>query len=151
MKETIEINFEKEDISNFIQGNAEKYMSKFEKMKENNKKYSWNWAAFLFGGFWFIYRKMYLYGIGFGVISFVLEELTKVSWVSWIVSILGGLFGNYIYLNHCNKKLADIVDLDYSDKQSELLKQGGVSIGAVILTFLIIIILSVIYAFFIAV
>lgn len=53
------MNFENEDMVNFIQDNAQSYMYKFEKMKEKNKPYSWNWAAFLVSVFWFVYRKMY--------------------------------------------------------------------------------------------
>ena len=40
MKEKVEMNFQNEDMVNFIQDNAQTYMNKFEKMKEENKPYS---------------------------------------------------------------------------------------------------------------
>lgn len=36
------------------------YMDKFEYMELYDTKTSWNWAAFFFGPFWMVYRKMYL-------------------------------------------------------------------------------------------
>lgn len=147
MKEKIEMNFQNEDMVNFIQDNAQSYMYKFEKMKEKNKLYSWNWAAFLVSVFWFVYRKMYALGIGVIVLEIVLESIFKVRWVSYIVFILCGIFGNYLYLNHCNRKLSKIVNLDPSDKESELLRQGGVSIWALLVMIIMIVLIAVTCAY----
>ena len=46
------------------------YLERF----EDNKKISWNWAAFfmgLFGPFWFFFRKLYQPGIAFGVVVLI--------------------------------------------------------------------------------
>lgn len=136
------MNFENQDMINFIQGSSETYMRRFEKMKEKNKPYSWNWPAFLFGGYWLIYRKMYALGIGVSIISILLNEFTKTSFPTWIISVIFGVFGNYLYLNYCNKKLATIVTLEAAEKQSQLLKQGGTSLKALILVIALIFIIS---------
>lgn len=38
------------------------YLPRFRRMSRNGSNLSWNWAAFFFGPYWFLYRKMY--GIG---------------------------------------------------------------------------------------
>lgn len=49
------------DYSLFTQLNAKRYIPKFRKI--TNKKVTFNWAAFLFGPQWFLFRKMYKIGI----------------------------------------------------------------------------------------
>lgn len=56
------------DYSLYVQMNAKRYIPKFRKI--TNKKMPFNWAAFLFGPQWFLFRKMYKIGILF-LISFV--------------------------------------------------------------------------------
>lgn len=147
MKEKIEMNFQNEDMVSFIQDNEQTYMDKFEKMKDENKPYSWNWAAFLVSPCWFVYRKMYALGIGVMVLKILLKCIFEVGWIPRILSIICGIFGNYLYLNHCNKKLSKIVNLDPSDKERELLRQGGVSIWALLVMFITVAAITAIYAY----
>ncbi len=49
------------DYTLFTQLNAKRYIPKFRKI--TNKKLTFNWAAFLFGPQWFLFRKMYKTGI----------------------------------------------------------------------------------------
>lgn len=51
------------ETAEYVQSNANKYIPKFYKMEKTGKKASFNWAAFFFGPIWFLYRKMYTYGI----------------------------------------------------------------------------------------
>lgn len=46
------------DISAVVRNNAPRFIEKFRK----NKKFSWNWGAFVFGPFYMFYRKMYKEG-----------------------------------------------------------------------------------------
>ena len=49
------------DYALYTQLNAKKYLPKFRKIEE--KKITFNWAAFFFGAQWFLFRKMYKVGI----------------------------------------------------------------------------------------
>lgn len=46
------------DMAEFIQGSSYEYIRKFSQKKHNG----FNWAAFIFGPLWFLYRKMYKIG-----------------------------------------------------------------------------------------
>ncbi len=55
------------DIAYYVQPSAPRYIKKFKKISEG-KKISFNWAAFFFAPYWFLYRKMYKVGIIFMLI-----------------------------------------------------------------------------------
>ena len=48
---------------------SEYYIPRFRRMARNGSSVSWNWAAFFFGPYWLLYRKMY----GLGTIVLVLQ------------------------------------------------------------------------------
>ncbi len=50
------------DTADFVQRNADRYIPKFYKMERTGNKISFNWAAFLFGPYWFFYRKLPVIG-----------------------------------------------------------------------------------------
>ncbi len=50
------------DIAAFVQSNAARIISKFKRISKD-KKITWNWGAFIFAEFWFIYRKMFKIGV----------------------------------------------------------------------------------------
>lgn len=96
---------------------------------------SWNWPAFLFGGFWTLYRKMYLWFFVFwGVIilSRIFERGGAV-WPSIIVSA-GASIGFAVYANALYHKrvlqriaAATTTNRDQSRVLARLRSQGGVS------------------------
>lgn len=51
------------EMSVVVMINVARYIPKFNKMNREKRKYSWNWAAFLFGGLWFLHRKCYAVGM----------------------------------------------------------------------------------------
>ncbi len=57
------------DMAEFIQGSSYEYIRKFSLKKHNG----FNWAAFIFGPLWFLYRKMYKIGAAVLVIIAVLS------------------------------------------------------------------------------
>jgi hypothetical protein len=63
-----------EDLIAIVGSNTPYYLPRFRKISRNNGKVSWNWAAFFFGPFWLLYRKMY----SLGVIVLVLQLLQSV-------------------------------------------------------------------------
>jgi hypothetical protein len=117
-----------EDLERFMQfaGTNEKdndpyYRGVYEKIS-SGRLIVWNWAAFLFGGNWIIFRKMYWYahlfyaaiiGINFFLFSVVLPNIFgEVFWMELVrnnrfvfvivgqiwAHILCGMFGNLIYV-----------------------------------------------------
>lgn len=61
------------DASAYIKQKSPNYLRKF--FTEKSGKRTFNFCAFLFGGYWFIYRKMYKLGAVFIAISLVLSTI----------------------------------------------------------------------------
>ena len=112
------------------------YLMKFESFDQQGLgiKASWNWAAFIFGGVWALYRKMYgwffvLFGIIF--LSNFIEKIGSpilsfiVIFIPWI---LFSVYANSIYHNSIKKKIT-VAQLTVND-ESKLLEylryKGGV-------------------------
>ncbi len=57
------------ELSSAIVVNTNKFITKFRK----NKKISWNWSAFIFGPYYFFYRKMMKYGLLALVINLIVS------------------------------------------------------------------------------
>ena len=115
-------------FNSLIGENESYYANKFQEIKNQNKETSWNWSAFLFAPYWFIYRKMYKYGIAFIGITALLTLINSVlfSCVSILGYILVGLYGNFIYMKWLEKKIA--TNNVYGQNQSQnLLKYKGVN------------------------
>ncbi len=62
-----------EDAAGFIKKNTHTYLRKFFAIKSGKRTF--NIAAFFFGGYWFIYRKMYKLGAIFIAITFALSAI----------------------------------------------------------------------------
>lgn len=94
------------DIVALIRTNTQYYVPKFQKMKYQNKKVSWNWAAFFLAPYWFIYRKMYGYGIAVLAGSFfpILSATSAVPVILLAAYIVIGLFGNHLYLGELENR-----------------------------------------------
>lgn len=102
----------------FIGKRADEYLYKW---KHNSH---WNWPAFLFGGYWLIYRGMYLYfllyliGMSFmvNIFRFLMFPLYQsengVAIVVLIATValqmLLAPFADKIYLHHANRKIRSI-------------------------------------------
>ena len=95
--------------------------------KANTKKF--NWSAFFFGGMYFFYRKLYLFGILFAILS-VLPIINN---------IICGFAFYPLYKSHINKQLAK--NKNNVQSPSQLLdianKKGGTSIPSVLIALLI--------------
>lgn len=124
------------DMVLLIGKNAEYYIPKFQKMKSQNKKNSWNWCAFLVTPYWLIYRKMYGYGFGFLAASFVISLIESVflSFLSLAGYIIFGIFANYIYMKYIENKTAQVRSISDEYKNQFIYKNGGVNPTVTILT-----------------
>lgn len=133
--------FDNKDMVNFIQKKVDYYMPKFKEIQELYKSTSWNWAAFFFNSWWFLYRKMY--AIGFGIIIVDLVIGTVMPYLSLItgivISVISGLYGNIAYLNYTKKQLDSFTNMDEEIRQRLIISKGGVNIAIPIILAIIVI------------
>ncbi len=100
--------------------------------------------AFIFGGYYFLYRKLWLYAfiliITNFVITFFIKEYSSV--IIIVLYILVGIKFNSFYLQKVDQNIEKIKQQNIDKTSNELLnecrKKGGVSPAAVIIVFLII-------------
>ncbi|MDL2123804.1 MAG: DUF2628 domain-containing protein [Deltaproteobacteria bacterium] len=112
------------------------YQTKFAQFDKKGPgiKASWNWPAFLVGGVWALYRKMYgwfflLLGVAF--ISNILEKAGApgLSAIVFIIPwIAFAIFANSLYQKNLTKKIAEAkMTIDDENKLLEYLRyKGGV-------------------------
>jgi len=120
------INMDKGDLERFISKNTDYYMRKFEEINITKNKISWNWPAFLFTGWWMLYRKMYIQALLVIIGVPVLSLIPVIGWIfPWAIWILGGMYGNSLYLDHINKKMDEIDKFDSSMRDTLIYQKGG--------------------------
>ncbi|HUN53958.1 MAG TPA: DUF2628 domain-containing protein [Smithella sp.] len=141
-----------DDLISFIGKNAGHYVMTFKKFESDRSgkiQATWNWPAFFFGFWWFIYRKLYLWALFVFVINFM-PLCTKIFFDSSTSGIMGVCFGillmiiwgasaNYIYYDHIKKKIAEIDSLQLlkTPRQNELASTGGVNRIGIVLPLMI--------------
>lgn len=129
----------------YIGTNQDCYLKKFRGIRTNSTVVSWNWCAFLFPPFWFLYRKLYQWAALFGLVplclSFVLlpEVILLLGFAS---SVLAGLFADFIYLKQIEKRAEIGGKMPENVRFMHVAKYGGVNTPAVIVA------LAVYIAFF---
>lgn len=64
------------DTAEYIGAAAPRYIPKFYKLEQTDKKVSWNWAAFFFAPYWFFYRKLYALGAIFMAVILIASAAT---------------------------------------------------------------------------
>ena len=123
------------DVELLIGLNVDYYISRFNDMNRLGKKSSWNWSAFLVAPLWLAYRKMYGYGVWFlaGILLLSLLNSQAAYYLTTIMYILFGIFGNYVYLCFIEKKVRQIGFLSGHERSCFVAKNGGTSITAAIL------------------
>lgn len=102
---------------------------------------TWNWAAFVFGPLWVLYRKMWLLGVLLMVFSpsviymNIAVGLLPESWdadgdifftIFFIERLIYGLFGTYLYVRHARSTVIALVKV-YGDPVPDevFAKKGG--------------------------
>jgi hypothetical protein len=159
--------FSEEVIRAFVQKNADYYISRWRVMARKGTRVSWNWAAAIFGGWfyqtWFFYRKMFLYGLAVFLLFFALsgtaafigglisgraglewqtvENLLTVFGIlsNLVLVILIGLYGNYIYGSFVYKRLSALKEMAAGEEELLLLaaEKGGTSLLLAVAGFLV--------------
>lgn len=122
------------DLVALIGHNQEYYVPKFQEMKAQSKNTGWNWMAFLISPFWFVYRKMYVYGaitaaLGF-IIGFIGKPVLMVLLYAGYAAL--GVFGNYIYMTWLEKNAAQAKSMSEPYKSQFIQANGGVNSNAAI-------------------
>lgn len=126
------------DWAIFIGQNTHYFIPRFKEMSESKRSSGFNFSAMIFNGFYFLYRKMYLWGIlllalfallelpslfiSIDVVRemagpnikplFTSESLVNLSYfcsmVRFVIMILCGTFTNKLYKIHCANKIKKI-------------------------------------------
>jgi hypothetical protein len=113
-----------EELSAFIGRNAQKYLLKFRKFSADGfDRFSatWHWPAFLVGFWWLLYRKMYLWALGY----FILLIIPYVNIAAWITLAVSG---NYLYYRHAKSEIERVKTLQPSGDILKILSGlGGVN------------------------
>lgn len=129
----------------YIQVNNYYYRKVFEKMNyDRNKKIVWNWGAFAFGGYWFLYRKMYLQGfaaIGIAWLWYIVGDVMAYAF-SFALCIVLGMYANYIYKRHIEKLMAEGNLLNELEEERFAKRKGGTSFIGVVLTLVVVFLVS---------
>jgi Tfp pilus assembly major pilin PilA len=137
-----------DEFRSFIGKNAGYYITKFKKFESDRSdkiQVTWNWPAFFFGFWWFIYRRLYLSALFVFAIN-LMPFCTRLIFDISTSNILGIVFGlllmiiwgasaNYIYYKRAKKKIAEIENL-YPitiTRHAELARTGGVNRIAIVL------------------
>ncbi|TYA11484.1 DUF2628 domain-containing protein [Paenibacillus faecis] len=126
-----------EDYSLFIGKRAEEYLLLW---KEDRH---WNWPAFLFGGYWLLYRGMYLYFLLYLICLSLLVNVIRyltfpayylsngVVWTviaaHFVLQVVFAAFANQIYFHHAQRKIRSLnVRFDrYPDLRKEKIESAG--------------------------
>lgn len=100
---------------------------------------------FLFGAMYLLYRKLYLYGFLYFLISFVFSYF-NLGGISFIIQVVLCFFFYKIYLNYVDKKILSIKknnpNLSFEELKERCRKQGGVSYAMIALSIGILLILG---------
>jgi hypothetical protein len=141
-----------DDYISIIAKNAGYYVSTFKKFESDRFdkiNATWNWPAFFFGFWWFIYRKLYLWALFNFVANLIMWCIEIICHIriggvlsvvfGFLIMIIWGASANYIYYKHIKKKIAEIDNLHLSKtpRQAELTRTGGVNRIAVVLPLIV--------------
>lgn len=92
------------DLRAFVGPRADYYLERFARFHPGGVDrfvVTWNWAAFLGGFWWFLYRRMYVY---FLIALFG----AMVPYAGLVVWFGGALAGNYLYYGEVRRRVRDI-------------------------------------------
>jgi len=92
-----------EDFRSYIGPQAEKYLVKFKRFAMTEGEgfaLTWHWPAFIFGFWWFLYRKLYVWAlVALGL--WLIPHLALPAWFVW------GTVANYLYFRQAQRKIGE--------------------------------------------
>lgn len=111
-----------------------------------------SFPAFLFGGYYFLYRKLYLYGILLILANLIMLIVIPELYLIWfIINIILGTYFNKIYQNFINKKIKRLKEINTSSSNTDLInlckRKGGTNIAIIIISNILVFIIVFISVF----
>lgn len=111
-----------EDYAAFIDKNVHTYLSRFNRYAMDPAGFhpGWNWAAFFFTFWWFLYRKMYLWAA-------LVFLLLWAPYFNLLVLIGCGIAANNLYFKQATAKISELKAMHGSQYAIYLRDMGGVN------------------------
>lgn len=138
-----------QEIRAFVGRNATYYLGKWANaLSGKGRECGFNWAACLFSGFWFPYRKMYIVTVVYYAILFVETVAEDILCVDILhlpdspmalqrgigisFAVLSGILANRLYLSHTRTKIEEIRNQQLGEEEhlKALTRQGGTNLPA---------------------
>lgn len=147
------------DFVNFVGDNAYKYLRQFKKFNADGVDkfaWTWHWPACIFGFWWLLYRKLYLWALIAFFLMFIPFWIFIGSLFYWIFlsSLVYGSIANYIYYKQAKNKIIKYksakAPADAHKAAIALRKKGGVKVCVptlAALTILITIVLPLLFGY----
>lgn len=110
-----------DEVRAFIGTNARYYLhnfASFNRMGVEKFAPTWNWSCFGFTFLWMLYRKMYAAAL----VTFV---IFLVPGVNFIMHIIAGVVGNYLYYRHVKEKILAIRAIQPAQNCLQALPEAG--------------------------
>lgn len=144
--------YTQDELSLFLEKNQSYYLEKFNLIEKTGDKKAWNWCSFLIGGYWMLYRKMYVQAIIYIIANLILGCIPFIGWALSLALCVGlGIFGNSLYLDHIKKTFTEIGCADSNMRSTLINKKGGTNLVLPILLAVIPVIIGIIASIFIGV
>lgn len=144
--------YTQDELSLFLEKNQSYYLEKFNLIEKTGDKKAWNWCSFLIGGYWMLYRKMYVQAIIYIIANLILGCIPFIGWALSLALCVGlGIFGNSLYLDHIKKTFTEIGCADSNMRSTLINKKGGTNLVLPILLAAIPVIIGIIASIFIGV
>lgn len=144
--------YTQDELSLFLEKNQSYYLEKFNLIEKTGDKKAWNWCSFLIGGYWMLYRKMYVQAIIYIIANLILGCIPFIGWALSLALCVGlGIFGNSLYLDHIKKTFTEIGCADSNMRSALINKKGGTNLVLPILLAVIPVIIGIIASIFIGV
>lgn len=121
-----------EDYAAFVGKRVYTYVPKFGLYSARPATFhpGWNWAAFLFTFWWFLYRKMYMWA-AVSFVTFCLPIPHLLCMIGW------GVAANFLYYRHAAGKISEL-KLYHGESYATFLKpNGGVNGWVPLVAFLV--------------
>ncbi len=166
------------DLTAVVGSNTRYYIPRFFRLFQTGSG-GWNWAAFLLGHWWLLYRKQYKLGIALFAIQTVLDLLAMFMTrglspnatmaemmefltqqpllIPWMFAYYAYLFfhvwlglrGNRLYLQSCQKKIRRLRTKTPDLSAMELASAGGTAVGIVAVFYMLSYLISLATTYFI--
>ena len=144
--------YTQDELSLFLEKNQSYYLEKFNLIEKTGDKKAWNWCSFLIGGYWMLYRKMYVQAIIYIIANLILGCIPFIGWALALALCVGlGIFGNSLYLDHIKKTFTEIGCADSNMRSTLINKKGGTNLVLPILLAVIPVIIGIIASIFIGI